>query len=516
MQPARQFGGHRSGHRHHGGLAGVVGELDAGLPDPFDHLRDQLGAQLHRAEHGHHVVLGQAATGPSRPDERVELISRDVSSRRGRARTADRGLERSGPIDDHAIDDAGLAITSAAPMYSSVPSPSARLPTWPSPRPRRPDRPAPGPSEPRSAASCDRLRRRAGLHGDHRSAPGGPRPAPAGPPPRRVAPRLLHRQPHQQGPHLGWRRVDGLRAGRRLHQRLEGGPLEVVAEQGRLQPVAHLLGPVDGQSQRLEPGPELAGTPTRGRAGRRRRRPGRRLRPRSTSAGPVEAVGVPAAVSSGSRTQGSPGSGRRSTPVGDGEPPAGARSVRPRPAGTRARGPSRRSCSSRSRSSGGLQPAPLGHLHHVLVPHQVVGVLGHRGQGGVGRPGPALGGGQVGGSQDPLHPELEEGLGPGHGRPQAVGIGAGQLAGVRARREGGHGHVELELALPLVEAAGGRLAGAVGVEGQHHPGGEVPAAAARAPRPGPSRRWPRPAPPRPRRSPMTSVYPSQTTTSPGR
>ncbi len=40
--------------------------------------------------------------------------------------------------------------------------------------------------------------------------------------------------------------------------------------------------------------------------------------------------------------------------------------------------------------AGGLEPAAVGHLHHVLVAHEVVGVLGHRGQRGVGRLGPAL------------------------------------------------------------------------------------------------------------------------------
>ena len=62
----------------------------------------------------------------------------------------------------------------------------------------------------------------------------------------------------------------------------------------------------------------------------------------------------------------------------------------------------------------------------------------------------------------------------GDGGPQRLGVGPGQVGRVGAGRQGGHGHVDLVLALPLVEAAGRRLPGAVGVVGQHHPGGEVP------------------------------------------
>ena len=61
------------------------------------------------------------------------------------------------------------------------------------------------------------------------------------------------------------------------------------------------------------------------------------------------------------------------------------------------------------------------------------------------------------------------GLASCDGGPQALGVGPGQVAGVGTGGQGGHGHVDLEATLPLVEPAGGRLPGPVGVEGQHHP-----------------------------------------------
>ena len=151
LQAAGQVVGGGAGHRHHRGLAGVVGELDARLADPFHHLDDQVGAELDRAEDGHHIVLGQAAAGPTQPDQGVELVGRKhVEHRAGRRRGQHGEARRSIRVLTGARSlDTCLAITSGTPVYSSVPSPPARLPTWPSPRPRQPDRPAPGPRTPR-------------------------------------------------------------------------------------------------------------------------------------------------------------------------------------------------------------------------------------------------------------------------------------------------------------------------------------------------------------------------------
>ncbi len=100
-------------------------------------------------------------------------------------------------------------------------------------------------------------------------------------------------------------------------------------------------------------------------------------------------------------------------------------------------------------------------------------MLGHRLQGGVGGPGPPLGAGEVGGGEDPVHPELEEWPGLGHCPGQRLGVGAGQLPGVGPGREAGHGHLDLVAPLPLVDPGDGRLAGVVGVVGQHDALGEV-------------------------------------------
>ena len=51
-------------------------------------------------------------------------------------------------------------------------------------------------------------------------------------------------------------------------------------------------------------------------------------------------------------------------------------------------------------------------------------MLGHRGQGCFGGPGPSLGRGQVAGVDDAVHPELEERPGLGHGPGQG---GSGSL-----------------------------------------------------------------------------------------
>ena len=74
QQPVGEVVRHRPGHGHHRGLAGVVGELDAGLPDPLDHLGDQVGIELDGPQHRHHIVLGQTAPRLPHPDQGLELI----------------------------------------------------------------------------------------------------------------------------------------------------------------------------------------------------------------------------------------------------------------------------------------------------------------------------------------------------------------------------------------------------------------------------------------------------------
>ena len=82
-------------------------------------------------------------------------------------------------------------------------------------------------------------------------------------------------------------------------------------------------------------------------------------------------------------------------------------------------------------------------------------MFGDSGQRMVRTAGPSLGRRQVCGVEDPFQPELQEGLGALHRRPQGGGVTASQISRVRSRWQGGHGDVDLELLLPLVEPAGG-------------------------------------------------------------
>ena len=249
----------------------------------------------------------------------------------------------------------------------------------------------------------------------------------------------------------------------------EGRPLEVVAEQRRLQAVADILRPVDGQAEGLETRAELAHRPGRpgaavrsaaarprpssGRLPRRRtrRRPTRRPRARGPTARPgrPSAAGArPPAVSGPDRREplggrrpgaGPPGgaarAGRAATGAraGTARPPAsgtgrgpGCRGARPpRPARRRPPWPGPRG--SRARRRRGCAPPGTGGRAWPLRWRPA----GRRDRSGPARPGSEPGG------------------------RAATATSTSQLA------------------LPLVEPAGGRLPGAVGVEGQHHPGGEA-------------------------------------------
>ena len=121
-----------------------------------------------------------------------------------------------------------------------------------------------------------------------------------------------------------------------------------------------------------------------------------------------------------------------------------------------------------------VEPATVRKLHDVLVADQNVGMLGHRTQGRLGGPGPALGRGQVAPAQNAVHPELQEGSGLCHGPGQRGRVAAGEVARIAPLGEVGHDHVDFVLALPLVDAGGRTLARSVGVVGQHNAAAEVP------------------------------------------
>ena len=166
----------------------------------------------------------------------------------------------------------------------------------------------------------------------------------------------------------------------------------------------------------------------------------------------------------------SPGSAmaRRSASVSG----VSARAGRRTSVGTRTRGRAPPGAQRRPQPVG-VELAALGDGHHVLVADELAGVLGDGGQRHLGRLAPALGGAQVGGGEDPLDAEPEERHGLLDGLAQGVGVGPGEVGRVAAGREGGDGHLDLVLALPLVDPLGRGLAGGVGVEGQHEPRGEA-------------------------------------------
>ena len=80
----------------------------------------------------------------------------------------------------------------------------------------------------------------------------------------------------------------------------------------------------------------------------------------------------------------------------------------------------------------GTHHATIGDPHHVLVAHQRVRVLRHQAHGGGGGQGATLRRSQVAASQLPIHTELQEGTCALNRRPQRIGVGSGQVAGVAA------------------------------------------------------------------------------------
>ena len=245
-----------------------------------------------------------------------------------------------------------------------------------------------------------------------------------------LAHRLLHRQPHQQSPHLGWRAVDGLVEVVGVHQRRKAARCrssENSAASSRsptssgrwmasrsasspgLNSPADRPGPDDPAARRPPPDPPAD---------------------RSTPASDRSKRSSP---SSGSRTQdpsGTPSRLRR-WPVGC--RPAGLSPISRNRSRPRSHLPEVLETLAQERR---LEPAALGHLHQVVVANQVVGVLGHRGQRVVGGPGPTLRGGQVGGVEDPLQAELEERLGVLDGCPKGIGVAAGPRSRGRSREAG--------------------------------------------------------------------------------
>ncbi len=75
-------------------------------------------------------------------------------------------------------------------------------------------------------------------------------------------------------------------------------------------------------------------------------------------------------------------------------------------------GPLRHAAPAHGPQGVGLETTAVGHHHQVLVAHQLVGMLGHHGQSRLGRLGPALGGAQVGRTQDPVDAKARGTAGP--------------------------------------------------------------------------------------------------------
>ena len=100
-------------------------------------------------------------------------------------------------------------------------------------------------------------------------------------------------------------------------------------------------------------------------------------------------------------------------------------------------------------------------------------MLGDRRHRGTGGARPPLRRTEIGGIEEPVKPEGQERSGLLHRLAQQVRILPSQVPGIGARRQGGHGDVDVEALLPLVEALGRRLTGRVRVVGQNHPAGEV-------------------------------------------
>ena len=318
------------------------------------------------AQHGHHVVLGQPPVGPPQAEQGLELVVRGEAVRGDQ----DVGRRRS-PWGRRPPGIAGRRCPVASPSTSVgpgrarrpsspssvlpgtvllVPSPPARLPTGATPLHR--DGRIVQLLEPRGhrRGLLLGLGRRPRLDRDQvRSS-------------RRAASRtswVTTSSGSDRGSSTvsrtsrAWTRpvpVDGLAEVVGLDQGQEGRPLDRVAEQDRLQPVPHLLGPVDGQPQCLEAGPELRmrSTARPGTVARRSVLPVVPLR-LGTVGWTVVPAGVPVVrrrhrAGTGRGRAGRPASGARpggSARGGRAGQPARAGSARP-PASRTGRGPGRR------------------------------------------------------------------------------------------------------------------------------------------------------------------------------
>src|SRR5271155_234361 len=121
-----------------------------------------------------------------------------------------------------------------------------------------------------------------------------------------------------------------------------------------------------------------------------------------------------------------------------------------------------------------LEAAPICDLHHILIAHEVIGVLRYRRQSAVRSSRSSLGSREISLLQDPIKPELEEGPRGSNRRSQRLWVLQGKLSGIAARRELGDNYVNLVAALPLVDPSRRRLACAVGVVSKNDALSEVP------------------------------------------
>jgi len=182
--------------------------------------------------------------------------------------------------------------------------------------------------------------------------------------------------------------------------------------------------PVDGQAQRFETGAELADGATV-EAGLLHRSGRSGLRTVGPDSPAVESVGIPAVVLVRLADPGLTGVVAR--------PATGGRGGRatPRPPGRRrVPGPSLRSSSSRSRNWDGSSRHRSATCIRYWSRTRLSGCSATAARAvsaALARPR----GTQLGGVEDPLHPEGQKGPGALDGGAQGLGIGAGQLPGVR-------------------------------------------------------------------------------------
>ena len=338
-----------------------------------------------------------------------------------------------------------LALTSP-PGRSSVPSPPARLPTWPSPPPRHPERRVPGPTRcasPPPAAAVDEVRASAVTRRNS----------------RRAASRTSCKPRHRAHP------VGSSTVSRTSSARTSGVSGRWPGEGRRRRPV--LGRPSRCRSSRNSAASSRSPTSSgRWMASRSASSPGRNspvadpsLVTRRSAAWPPtrRKPGHPRSRTVDCRhrcprdhaTHDAPGTPSRSRL---GPSPAGPTRIHadfPQPAPGRV-GPSFRSVLETLAEQGRLQSAALGHLHHVLIPNQIVGMHGHRGQCVVGRPGPTLGRGQLCRFENPLQAETGGTVWRrSMADRRASGSAPGQGPRVRAGRQVGHRHVDVEVDAPI-------------------------------------------------------------------